>query len=173
MSAQRGFTLIELLVVIAIMGIVGVFSMANFRSFGEDQKLKNSLLDIQSMLRTAQTNAATNTKCANQFEAPWRVEFANTTNTTIINLKCIEPPNTSVIKKTLTFGPDITLDRTISGTGVSCPTELPLRISFAPGSGEISLEGDYCSSLIITLRNNKRATTKSLKIEQGGRIYEQ
>ncbi len=59
----KGFTLIELLVVIAIMAVVGTFTIANYRSFGEDQDLKSASLDIQSQIRTAQTNATTGKKC--------------------------------------------------------------------------------------------------------------
>ena len=33
-----GFTLVELLVVITIMGLVGVYALSNYNTFGEEQK---------------------------------------------------------------------------------------------------------------------------------------
>lgn len=63
MSSARGFTLIELLVVIVIMSILGTFAIANYRSFGQDKELESIALDIQSLVRVAQTNATTGKKC--------------------------------------------------------------------------------------------------------------
>lgn len=169
MSARLGFTLIELLVVIAIMGVVGVFSLANFRSFGDDQKLKNSLLDIQSLLRTAQTNTTAGSKCNLSYGAAWTVEFAGTTN---INLKCTEPGASAVLKKSITPGSNIEIQQ-ITGAGSGCPgtISLPLSISFSPKNKQIDLGNVNCTSVTVVLKNNKNST-KSLIIEPGGRIYE-
>lgn len=173
MKFSAGFTLIELLVVIAIMAIVGVFTLANYRSFGEDQNLKNAVLDIQSQLRTAQTNATANAICNTQFGATWQVEFTDTKTT---KLKCQEPSPTPlptpIPKKTLTLGANIEI-QSVSGTGSNCPTALPFTISFAPLNGKITLERASCTSLTLTLRNTKTVSAKSFIIEQGGRIYGQ
>jgi len=172
---KSGFTLIELLVVIAIMAIVGVFTLANYKSFGEDQNLKNAVLDIQSQLRTAQTNATTNVKCNTLFGATWQVKFTDTKTT---NLNCQEPqPPLLVPKKTLTLGTNIAI-QSVSGTGSSCPSALSFTINFAPVSGKISIKDntrDYpnCTLLTITLKNTKTNSTKALVIEKGGRIYAQ
>lgn len=172
-SASAAFTLIELLVVLAIMVLIGTYVLANYSSFGEDQNLKNAVLDIQSYLRTAQANATTKTKCNTRNDATWQVEFANATT---VNLKCQEPPASSIPKKTLTLGTNITI-LSVSGIDFGCPTAplftTPPTISFAPVSGKINLGGANCTSLTITLRNTKTSSTKSLIIEQGGRIYEQ
>lgn len=61
--SQKGFTLIELLVVIVIMAILGAFTIANYKSFGQDKELESIALDIQSLIRVAQTNATTGKKC--------------------------------------------------------------------------------------------------------------
>lgn len=61
--SKFGFTLIELLVVIAIIAIIGTFAIANYRSFGQDKELESAALDIQSLIRVAQTNATTGKKC--------------------------------------------------------------------------------------------------------------
>lgn len=163
-TVPNAFTLVELLVVIAIMGIIGTFSLANYRSFGEDQKLKNASLDIQSLLRQAQSSATTNTKCGDLFDAKWQVEFASSTT---VNLKCQGPPPVTVatLIKSLTWA-NITIS--VSGTGISCP--LFPTVSFSPVSGKLNLDG-CVSPLTVTLTNTKE-TVKFFKIEQGGRIYE-
>jgi len=174
-TVSNAFTLIELLVVIAIMAVIGVFTLANYRSFGEDQNLKNAVLDVQSMLRAAQTNAISNVVCNTQYGATWKVEFSNTTT---VVLKCREPSGTSFTKKTLTLGSNIAIN-SVSGTpSVSCPTVPPFTpftsftIYFDPLDGKICLGTmTNCTLLTITLINSKTTNTKSLVIEQGGRIY--
>lgn len=168
-SAYNAFTLIELMVAISIMAIIAVYIFANYKSFGEDQNLKSAASDIQSLLRTAQTNATTNLRCNTpQKSAQWQTVFSNPST---IELKCWEPPNPQRLKKTLQLDTSIII-YSISGSGNSCPTGLPFTISFAPLSGTMKLGSDEdCSWLTITLRNTKTGSTKALKIEQGGRIY--
>ncbi len=169
-QSSVGFTLIELLVVIAIMALIGTYVLSNYSSFGEDQNLKNAVLDIQSYLRTAQTSATANAKCSIQYGASWQVEFATTTT---VNLKCQEPPASPIPKKTLTLGTNIGIQGVSGIPAVSCPTELSFAINFAPLNGTISLGSNAaCTSLTIILQNTKTTNTKSLIIEQGGRIYE-
>lgn len=162
--SARGFTLVELLVVIAIMGLVGMYVLSNYGSFGEDQKLKNAALDVASLLKTAQTNATANVKCNSQFGATWKVEF---TNSTTLNLKC---SLSSDSQKTLSLD-KIATTITQSTTGSNCPT--PPFASFEPLSGLVSFGDSRCTSLTITLTNTKATAPKSLTIEQGGRIYVQ
>ncbi len=157
-SASNAFTLVELLVVIAIMGVIGVFTLANYRSFGEDRNLKNASLDIQNLLRQAQTNASANAKCNTVFNAKWLVEFAD--NKTI-NLKCSLATNSI---KSLPLGANIEIQSASCG--------LPFTTSFDPVSGKVGL-GTCTSPLTVTLTNSKTGSIKSFKIEKGGRIYEQ
>lgn len=179
---HSGFTLVELLVVITIMAIIGTVTLVNYGDFGEDQNLKSAVLDVQSQLRAAQTNATTNLKCNTQSNAVWQVEYNNATT---INLKCQEPEASSIIKKTLTLGANVAI-QSVSGSGSSCPTAPLFTINFDPLNGEIKFrdntgaEATNCISLTITLRNNKISTDctganlvkcKQITIERGGRIY--
>lgn len=102
-TVPNGFTLIELLVVIAIMAVVGTFTLANFSDFGKDKELQNAALDIQSLLRTAQTNALASVKCGNDTASNWFVEF---TPPSTINLKC---NNVATPVKSLALGSNIQL----------------------------------------------------------------
>lgn len=181
--SARGFTLVELLVVIAIMGILGIYVLANYSSFGEDQNLKSAVLNIQSILKQAQTSATTNAVCSTQYGATWQVVLSDTT----INLKCQEllpsplPPPFS--KKTLIINekdPNL-LIQSIAWTGSGCPVaSLPYTINFTLLNGKIDFGDANCTSLKITLINNQispdcaganAVKCKSLNIEQGGRIY--
>ena len=166
-SAIKGFTLVEMLVVISIMALIGVVALANYQSFGEDQKLKNDSLNIQSQLRTAQTNATTNLKCNTQSSATWQVEFQNSTT---LNLKCQEPSAGSILKKTLTLSTNVTIQSWVP-TGADCPPGFSFIISFAPLTGSTNLVDDKCTALKFTLLNSRTASTKYLTIEKGGRIY--
>ena len=139
--------------------------MMNYRSFGEDQNLKNAGLDIQSMLRQAQSSATANVKCNSKFGANWQVELADAT---IINLKCQEFQAAAILKKSSTLGANIVIQE-ISGT--SCSSALPLTISFEALTGKIDLGEVNCSMITITLKNNKTGSAKSFNIEKGGRIY--
>lgn len=168
-KSAYGFTLIELVIAISIMAIIGVITFANYKSFGEDQNLKNTVLDIQSLFRTAQTSATTNAKCNTQFGATWQVEFSNRST---INLKCQNPPASPSLRKTLALGANIEIQPPSGVPSLSCPTALPFTISFVPINGKISLGSDTrCSQLTITLKNTKTVSTKSFIIEKGGRIY--
>ena len=164
-SARNAFTLVELLVVTAIMAILGVYVIANYTSFGEDQNLKNAALDIQGLLRNAQANATSNTKCAGTFFATWQVEVLNSTT---FNLKC----SASVTpQKTLQLTANNEI-KVVSGDDASCPA-IPFSISFAPISGSIDLGGVSCTSLTFTIKNTKTGTLKDLTINKGGRVYGQ
>ncbi|MDO8576948.1 MAG: prepilin-type N-terminal cleavage/methylation domain-containing protein [Candidatus Daviesbacteria bacterium] len=176
LSARRGFTLIELLVVIGIMAITSVFTLANYRSFGEDQNLKNALLDVQNQLRAAQTNATTSVKCDTQYGASWMITFINITS---LQLQCTE--NWSDIWSKKTFQPSTNPNISMQfEPSVNCPdTSRLFSIAFAPLTGKISfLDSAYrektnCASIKIILHNSKTQSNKSLVIEQGSQIHEQ
>lgn len=90
---QHGFTLIELLVVIAIMAIIGTFAIANYRSFGQDKELVSIALDIQSLVRVAQTNATTGKKCIPRLDPispaeAWQNDFFRQNDGDKITLAC-------------------------------------------------------------------------------------
>lgn len=177
----RGFTLVELLVVLAIMAIVGVFTLANYKSFGEDQKLKSAVLNIQSLLRQAQTNATANVKCDTStdvlYGATWMVTFDNTTT---FRLQCTNDRSNIYSQKTSQpdpNDPNITMQVDPS---LNCPDSGQIfSITFAPLSGKIEFrdfmyrEMPNCTSIIINLRNRGIPNPRSLKIERGGRIYGQ
>lgn len=174
LSLPKGFTLVELLVVVAIMALIGIVTLANYKSFGEDQILKQGILDIQSRFRNAQASSTSNYKCGSEFSAVWQVEFTSTTN---INLKCKEPSGSVITKYTPPLDPNLVIN-SISGIGAGCTISSPPfsspfpTVNFAPLTGLISFGEANCTSLTITLRNTKTSATKSLTIEKGGKINE-
>lgn len=171
---KLGFTLVELLVVITIMAIVGVFAFANLRSFGEDKKLQNSAVDLQSLLKVAQTNATTGLKCGTTASAIWLVEFKDAVT---LDLKCQVPPAAAVIIKSLTLkGAEI---QTIQ-TAKSCQVQLPLRVIYNNIFGYATFEyaiGGGCigdtSAVIVKLQTMENAisnVTINVTITKGGAI---
>lgn len=119
----KGFTLIELLVVISIMAIVGTFTVANFRSFGEDKELANAALDIQSLLRTAQTNASANVKCPNGFTPKnWLVNFISSQR---IDLDCADSTGGVSSVKSLALGSNIQLGSIVNDSPMVPPPACP------------------------------------------------
>ncbi len=163
-----GFTLVELLIAVTIIALLSTYALSNYSSFGEDQKLKNAALDIQSLLRQAQANSTSNLKCQNAANLGWLVEF---TSSTSLNLKCKNSVGTQQIKSLpLPASGNITMSVPArGGTNCSWPTE----IEFAPLYGTMI---STCGSGIITITvNNSKLSgvTKSFIIEPGGRIYVQ
>lgn len=181
-KTAQGFTLIELLVVIAIMAVVTVFTLANFRSFGEDQNLKSAILDVASLLREAQADASTNTKCGNRFGATWQVEF---TDTQTLNLKC--SLDTSSQKA-------VQLNRNSSGIRISnmslvCPgwrldgitrfaitfdaLSAQTKLSYPQPDGTWTSTTGCTTRITLTTLVHNSSVYKSLTIEPGGRLYEE
>lgn len=158
-TVLKGFTLIELLVVIAVMAVVSIVIIANFGSFGQDKALESATLDIQSMLRSAQTNATTNLKCNSQSSLSWMVEVSNKLT---INLKCQNSSGTTTIK---TMALTNNIEISSIGTCIS-----PVSFNFAPLSGAFSSSCDPNSNQIV-VKNTKTGGIKTLIVEKGGRIY--
>ena len=73
---NKGFTLVELLLVMAVMAVVSVVTFTNYKAFREDQDLKKGMGQIQTVLRNAQTNASTRTRCHNFPSKNWSVKFS-------------------------------------------------------------------------------------------------
>lgn len=168
---KRGFTLVELLVVITIMGLVGVYILSNYNSFGEDQKLKHAALDVQSLLRQAQSNATSKLKCQGQDVLDWRVIF---TSTASLDLKCQNSAGISSSLKPLTFPVNISIDSLTSGVN-TCTSNQPEAV-FVPLYGTAKLINcgmGAALNMTIILKNSKTNNTKTIVIEQGGRIYGQ
>lgn len=161
-KVQSGFTLVELLVVVAIMALVGVVAIANFRTFGEDEALKNAAFDIVSLIRTAQTNATSNVKCGNSYGATWQVEFASNQ---VINLKC-----QISTEKIVQLGTNITINSVTGLPPAACSAGFGSAINFAPINGNISFHDSDCSELTVTLKNSKTGNTKNVIMDKGGKF---
>lgn len=192
----KGFTLIELLVVIAIMAIVGTFAIANYRSFGQDKDLESAALDIQSQVRTAQTNATTGVKCENLTALHgWRNDIYRQNDGYKVRLSCINDDTyTPRSKKYLSLPANIIIENiTVDGSTNTLPnyfSESPWGGSFAAAVFEppftqlsfrcfINYSSEGCSGgtpdgkLVIRLKNTKTNSVKSLAIDKGGRVYAQ
>lgn len=83
-SKNLGFTLIELLVAISILAIIGVLLFVDFGPFRKDQALLTATNNIQSFIRSAQTNATAGVLCSGTGESTlrsgsaWSLKFSPT-----------------------------------------------------------------------------------------------
>ncbi len=161
-KSAQGFTLIELLVVISITAVIGIYAIANFRSFGADQNTKSSALEIQSFLRLAQSNSTSNLKCQSQPTTNWFIVF---TSNTSLDLKCQNSVGTSSSLKSLSMPENITY--TVANASGDCT---PNQVNFAPLTGAMTTSNCSSGSIIINLANSKGGS-KQVRVEQGGRIY--
>ena len=174
-KSVRGFTLIELLVVIVIMSIIGTFAIANYRSFGEDKELESASLDIQSLLRTAQTNATTGTKCIPRIDPispaeEWSNDFFRQDDGDKVRLTCAYKQATGSdqggfwgAQKYLILPPNIKL---VSVDIDSCSNTLNNLFNehtgqgsfagaiFKPISGNITFYSYFCSMGMVLSENN-------------------
>ena len=186
-DSVKGFTLIELLVVVAIMGILGVATI-NYGNFSEGQKLNAATADIQSILKLAQTNAATRIYCTSDTGgngARWWVEFSTGLKTiTIVCDNDTTTPLTTQVVNTITLNPSIAVNA-ISGSSTSCTSGYPVnvvRVNFEPLYATVTFTDpgatpvDCVSSqyLTVTLKNNKttdtEVNTKQIRIDRGGSV---
>lgn len=193
--SKFGFTLIELLVVIAIMAIVGTFAIANYRSFGEDQDLKSAALDIQSLLRIAQTNATTGLKCSGNPATTWKVNFFEDSGQKKVETACQYQGNNNWFdSKIYSFKENINLLKICGDSSCTCQNDVSsdkrLEIWFSPVSGSMiyysfdvmcgfgMCEGPSscfknAPNISANLKNTKTDSTKQVIIDKGGRVYVQ
>lgn len=178
-AVQNAFTLVELLVVITILGIIGAYTISNYRSFGEEQKLKSAALDIQSLLRQAQINATTGVKCNNSPAKGWRVYF---TSTTALDLQCQYNNGISDVwdpVKSLSYSSGNIVIDGYSTSNPTCTNPQYAQFTLLYGKMLSACTTPTTPITTITLRNSKISSNcndltkcKQIKIDPGGRIYE-
>lgn len=167
----RGYTLIELLVVISIMSILSLIGIVNFRDFSSGQVATKAVGQIQSLLRLAQSNATSSTRCNNQGTASWSLVFSSST----IELRCQPtgdplPPDVLLSITTLE---NAQID-SIKGTGCSGSIN---TLSYLTGVGTLTISPPpdscltYASSIVFTIKNMQDTSkTKQFTISKGGAI---
>lgn len=195
--SKSGFTLIELLVVIAIMAIVGTFAVANYRSFGQDKDLESTALDIQSLVRTAQTNATTSLKCSGNSATIWKANFYedSATSQRKVETACqYQGDNNWFNSKIYSFKENINLIKICGDSSCTCENNLSgdkrLEILLSSVSGSIYYKSfdvmcglGVCEgpsscfknapNISVNLKNTKTNSPKQVIIEKGGRVYVQ
>lgn len=138
LMSKKGFTLIELLVVITIMAIVGTFAVVNYKSFGQDKDLESAALDIQSQVRTAQTNATAGVKCDNDPTHrlhSWRNNFYKQSGKYKIVLNC-QYLNVSGVRAGIDFKlyelkDNLIIEKINNGTDFTFPNDFSTAADFS------------------------------------------
>ena len=173
----KGFTLIELLVVMAIMAIIGIYILINFSDSREEQLLQKELLQLQSTLKLAQSNASASVFCnENEAGALWQVEVNPTAKT--VNLSCFkkgdEEDKTS--KKSYTLEPGVNASFSCPGSTSEFSSTVTVTVTYTPYSGLPKFSGaDTCGTnltgLSVILRSEQDETLfKQFTISTGGAV---
>jgi prepilin-type N-terminal cleavage/methylation domain-containing protein len=183
MKNQSGYTMVELLVVIAAMTILGIVGISNFASLQKDQAIQKTFANLQSYIRTAQTNATARVACPASSPATggasWIVTFPTTGSMQFV---CqLNPTTTSSAIRSYNLEGGTVIQNILvnSGTGSTC-SATAVSITFAPLYGSATFSdvagcgiGAGTTSIKIRLLNPATGTTKDLTIDKGGAVYEQ
>lgn len=190
MLNAKGYTLVELLVVITIMSLLSVTSFVYWKSLSSDRVLLKAIDNIQTLFRTAQSNATSGFSCAGVGGATtWSIRFnlANKNKVDLLCNKIVGSSSTPTIIRSLTL--DNVYVYTIKGVGPSCASYvdcnsivLPadfgsdITISYSPLNGKVQISGggsclSTASSLVIKLKKvNDEQAFKCFTISSGGAI---
>lgn len=170
--ALGGYTLVELLVVMTILSLIGLTSFINLGNFREDKLLDTSLTNLQSLIRTAQSNASTGVLCSGVGGAIWSIEFIKDSKT--INLKCQASSQTATVSIPATsLVGDVQVKSISSGSSCSSDT---VTVNFLPVSGGTTFTDliNTCigpsQSLTVTLYLSGKIETRTVTINKGGSI---
>lgn len=169
---NSGFTLIELLITVVIIGVLSTIGFANYQTFAATQKLNDAASQVQSLLRTAQTNATAGVKCVygtNRMTA-WMVVLGSDSSFSLLCQNADNPQGAGNVK--LSLG-NITIPSITSG-GSTCIT--PFSVTYGRLYGNSTLtDNSSCNnvtSVTVTLKytSGNTSLSKQIIISQGGGI---
>lgn len=155
--------------VISVIAILVALAYANIGTLQEDQLLKGTASDVQSVIRLAQSNATSRLKCGGLEGANWLIEIANDTT---LNLKC--STQVSAVKS-LNFPSGIHINSITKSNG-TCPALYPVTINYSALFGDVSFSDlvNTCfpntMGVTLTLESTKTNDTKLIKIDKGGSV---
>jgi len=167
---KTGFTLIEVMVSLAIMGFVAAVAMPNIRNFSKTQELDASVSQLSTILKRAQSSAASRIECGqNNASTSWQVDFNVASANYILVSNCQTPPAKTVF--TSPFAPTPTSPSVFQAATVPCAGEnmsiiytgSQMSYKCANSSGPV-----YGTAVTITLSGS--GLTKSIVVEPGGTI---
>lgn len=157
---SSGYTLIELLIVISIIALLSVVGFVNFKDFSANQVAVKAAGQVQTLLRLAQSNATSSTKCNALGSSSWSLVFLDNK---AIELRC-NPGNS--LQKVYNLDP--------GQVQIQCGTTniIPTTFTYATGVGTLTISNcsQYPVTLSATNTNNTNVLPKSFKVSSGGAI---
>ncbi|MFA6393179.1 MAG: prepilin-type N-terminal cleavage/methylation domain-containing protein [Candidatus Paceibacterota bacterium] len=155
-SNNKGLTIIEIILAIAIISVISYIVLFNLSSFRNEQALKNTTIDIVSILNKARENTLSSLNSTN-----YSVHFE--TDRAVLFTGAIYSPSLSTNEVTL-FSPSVNIPATgginISGGGND--------ITFARLTGEV-INGTIDSSIVVELVSDA-TKQKTITINKTGVI---
>lgn len=155
-SNNKGLTIIEIILAITIISVISYIVLFNLSSFRNEQALKNTTVDIVSILNKARENTLSSLNSTN-----YSVHFE--TDRVVLFIGAIYFPSLSTNEVTI-FSPSVTIPATgginISGGGND--------ITFARLTGEV-INGTIDSSIVVELVSDA-TKQKTITINKTGVI---
>lgn len=186
---MKGFTLLELLVVVAIVSILIVLSIPQFSKFNNSQAVQTSALELQTAVRTAQSNAGSGIKCDSPPTTPsldWQLLLSDDRGyrvTSTCNPSGSAVNNTFLLSPNVKFsevsmrGPDELCNESraayFTGYGVSY-NNVSASAAFKKPAGSVCNDVDFArvTNMVISLRSaNDSSVIRKVVIEKSGAVY--
>lgn len=192
--SASAFTLIELLIVVSIIGVLSLIGYANLGSTKEEKSFLNVAEEIQSLIKTAQTNATSVVVCGrNPNAAKW---FVSIVDNKTLRLGCyhnikasqavcgVTPESTDSKTLELSRINPNTVIETVIGSPNNAGT-INITICFSPLLSEVdtttitkpvefyhsaSSAFSNNSDIRVNLKNNKTNRLKTVILNKGGAI---
>lgn len=174
-TSSNGFTLIELLIAVSVLALVAAVAVPNLRQFNEDQDLNNTKADLLRVLKQTQSQALSKINCSAKPSVSWSVELSSSGYRQIASCQEISvDPSPTLESKPIQNFPANKIELSSSSCGDSS-TNPNATITFTGSTISFSCANGASPSLLfsIILRNRVNSETKTIKIDQGGAIYEE
>lgn len=183
----KGFTLLELLVVIGIIASLMVILLPGFNAFNRSQTLKNTALELQTVLRKTQNHALSGVKCnSTTSAASWSIKFFNNTSyelETVCSSPAVSPTPAPSLVARYSLPGGVSINGFVKDDGTSpCTLTLtsnPVRIIFSNISAEVNFDDSNSGCLlkdakkltILLQLDSDTENSINVIVEKGGAIY--
>jgi hypothetical protein len=156
---------------VAIISLVGIVFFPNLRKFNTNQQFQNEVLDLKNLIKKAQANTTTGTRCsATEPALSWSVVISPGTNTisSTLNGSCLTTSQTTQVRTLST----ITASNTSIQTS-NCPSGNTIELKFDRTGFSYACNGGAFTQTTFSIQlQNQNTTSQSstLMVNTAGTI---